>query len=86
MTMPHVTVPQPVGAAARPSSAQTGDHLVARPPTSQRTRSIRELTPFVFLAMILIPSLIVLGLAIADPGAKSTDPSGVPVATATPGP
>ena len=36
--------------------------------------------------MILIPSLIVLGLAIADPGAKSTDPSGVPVATATPGP
>jgi biopolymer transport protein ExbD len=38
-------------------------------------RSGRDLTPFIFLAMILIPALIVAALAIADPGAPRDLPA-----------
>ena len=38
-------------------------------------RSVRDLTPFIFLAMILIPTLMVVALAIADPGSPRDVPA-----------
>ena len=84
MTVTNVTAPHPVGVEGRPSPAGKGDQLDARTP--KRTRSARELTPFVFLAMILIPSMVVLCLAIADPGAKSAGPTATPAVSVVPGP
>ena len=86
MTVPNVTAPLPIGAAGRSLSGGVGDHLADRPPVSKRKRSVRNLTPFVFLAMILIPSLIVLCLAIADPGAKSPGSGAGPAVAVAPGP
>ena len=45
---------------------------------------MRDLTPFIFLAMILIPSLIILGLAIADPGVPQTGIDAPQAVTAAP--
>lgn len=84
MTMPDVSAPHPIGAAGAPTSRGVGDHLAARAPVSKPTPSARDLTPFVFLAMILIPSLVVLGLVIADPGAASPRPVVSTAVTATP--
>ncbi len=75
----------PIGAAGVPSSSGVGDHLVARAPVLKPPRSARDLTPFVLLAMILIPSLVVLCLAIADPGAAPPRPVVSTAVTATPG-
>ena len=75
MTVPDLTAPRPAG-----------EQDEAREPTAKQARSLRELTPFVVLAMILIPSLIVLCLAIADPGAKSSGPDAGPAVAVAPGP
>ena len=75
MTVPDASEPRPVVDRHNDRSAAT-----------KRPRSLRDLTPFVFLAMILIPSLIVLCLAIADPGAKPAGPSARPAVAVAPGP
>ena len=85
MTMPNVSAPNQLGAAGRPSRSATFHRISARRPSGPR-RSMRDLTPFIFLAMILIPSLIVLCLAIADPGASPPELDAPHTTTVAPGP
>lgn len=84
MTMPNVSAPPRIGSASRPSAAAAVEQLAARRPSGP-ARSVRDLTPFIFLAMILIPSLIILGLAIADPGVPQTGIDAPQAVTAAPG-
>ena len=71
MTTPNLNAPHGPGGE---------DRSLDSPP-----RSMRHLTPLIFLAMILIPSLIILCLAIADPGVAPPSPDAPRVVTATPG-
>lgn len=85
MTIPNVEAPHPAGAAGQPSGVI--GHPTARASASEPARSFRDLTPVLLLAMILIPSLVVLCLAIADPGAApATQPAASTAVSATPGP
>ena len=84
MTTPNVSAPHGPGGAGRSSNldghGSGGSKRAFSPP-----RSMRDLTPLIFLAMILIPSLIILCLAIADPGVAPPSPDAPRVVTATPG-
>ena len=82
MTMPNVTAPPRLGTTGRQAVAATVERI-ARSRHSGPRRSSRDLTPFIFLAMILIPSLIVLALAVADPGSAPVEPP--QAVTAAPG-
>ena len=84
MTTPHVSAPPRLGSAARSSAVAAAGRVAARRP-SRPARSMRDLTPFILLAMILIPSLIILGLAIADPGVPQTGIDAPQAVTAAPG-
>ncbi len=85
MTMPDVSVPRPLGAAKRPPTVGTADRAEVHRSRTGPSRTMRDLTPFLFLAMILIPSLIILALAIADPGATPSSPEAPEAITAIAG-
>ncbi|MCB1028565.1 MAG: hypothetical protein R2704_01860 [Microthrixaceae bacterium] len=84
MTLPNVTAPPRLGATGRQAAAATFERIARHRPSGPN-RSVRDLTPLIFLAMILIPSLIVLGLAIADPGSAPVEPRIPQAVTAAPG-
>ncbi len=84
MTTPNLNAPYGPGGEERSSDLDSHGGGGSKRSFNPR-RSMRDLTPLIFLAMILIPSLIILCLAIADPGVAPPSPDAPRVITATPG-